>query len=69
MPEEDPRFEFDVTEEVRRQANQEPWRKPGVARTPKELAEKVGTWIGLGLLVWGVLLGITIVTVKVIQSL
>lgn len=43
--------------------------KPGLAETPKDLATKVGTWIGLGLLIWAVLLGTTVVTVKVIQSL
>lgn len=43
--------------------------KPGLAQTPKDLAEKVGTWVGLGLLVWLVVLGVAVVTVKVLQHL
>lgn len=65
LPEEDPRFEFDVTEQIRQKANQ----KPGVAEDPKDLATKVGTWVGLGLLVWAVLLGVIYVTVKFIQHI
>lgn len=47
----------------------EEYPQPGLARTPDELAKRLGTWIGFGLLVWGVLLGVVVVTVKVIQSL
>lgn len=44
-------------------------QKPGLAPDVKSLTEKVGTWVGLALLCWGVLLGVVVVTVKVIQSL
>lgn len=43
--------------------------KPGMFEDRRTAAERVGAWVGLGLLVWAVLLGATVVTIKVIQSL
>lgn len=54
FPEEDPRWE-------------EPDQKPGVAHDYSELVAKVGTWIGLALVCWGLLLGLFVITIYIVR--